>query len=140
MGNHPYDSLTKYLKQLDDNSFGEWVIDRENDGSPEHPKQMPFVDYSAVARPFAEDVYRFVDGNSHLGLSRYSDILAKNHIRCDFESMANADVSAMDAQCVLALIVGAVRAERFCDGALLDFFENGCMAKWLKRLNEIRES
>ena len=54
--------------------------------------------------------------------------------------MANADVSAMDAQCVLALIVGAVRAERFCDGALLDFFENGCMAKWLKRLNEIRES
>ena len=24
-----------------------------------------------------------------------------------------------------------------CDGALLDFFKNGCMLKWLERLNSI---
>ena len=36
------------------------------------------------------------------------------------ESMKNTDVSNLNAQCVLALIMGTVRAERFCDGALLD--------------------
>lgn len=32
---------------------------------------------------------------------------------------------------------GAVRAERFCDGALLDFFESGSVLKWLERLKTI---
>ena len=48
--------------------------------------------------------------------------------------MKNADVSNLNAQCVLALIMDAVRAERFCDGALLDFFTSGSMLKWLERL------
>ena len=51
--------------------------------------------------------------------------------------MSEADVSKLDAQCVMALIVGAVRAERFCDGALLGFFKDGSIQKWLTRLKEI---
>ena len=39
----------------------------------------------------------------------------------------------------MALIIGAVRAERFCDGALLDFLDTGCILKWLQRLEEIDE-
>jgi hypothetical protein len=31
----------------------------------------------------------------------------------------------------------SIRAERFCDGALLGFFEKGCVGKWLERLKEI---
>ena len=42
-------------------------------------------------------------------------------------------------QCVMALIVGAVRAERFCDGALLTFFTDGSIRRWLERLKEINE-
>lgn len=37
----------------------------------------------------------------------------------------------------MALLLGAVRAERFCDGALLDFFEDGSVKRWLLRLREI---
>jgi hypothetical protein len=48
--------------------------------------------------------------------------------------MKNADVSNLNAQCVLALIMGAVRAERFCDGVLLDFFKSSSILKWLERL------
>ena len=60
------------------------------------------------------------------------------HLSSDLsESMKNADVSNLNAQCVLALIMGAVRAERFCDGALLDSFKSGCILKWLERLNNI---
>ena len=51
--------------------------------------------------------------------------------------MSVANVSALDGQCVMALIMGAVRAERFCDGALLEFFKDGSIKKWLERLNEI---
>jgi hypothetical protein len=35
-----------------------------------------------------------------------------------------ADVSKSAAKCVIALLIGAVRAERFCDGALLDFYDD----------------
>lgn len=51
--------------------------------------------------------------------------------------MSGADVSELDGQAVMALLLGAVRAERFCDGALLDFFEDGSVKRWLLRLREI---
>ena len=53
------------------------------------------------------------------------------------ESPEKADVSSMDAKGVFALLVGAVREERFCDGALLEYYENGCILRWLERLAEI---
>lgn len=37
--------------------------------------------------------------------------------------MSTAVVENLDAKCVLAMILGAVRVDRFCDGALLGFFE-----------------
>lgn len=36
--------------------------------------------------------------------------------------MKGVDVSVLDGQCIMALIMGAVRAERFSDGALFEFF------------------
>ncbi|MBQ7614370.1 MAG: hypothetical protein IJU77_04950 [Butyrivibrio sp.] len=51
--------------------------------------------------------------------------------------MEAADVSKLDTQAVLALLLGAIRAERFCDGALLGLLESGAILRWLKRLQEI---
>ncbi len=42
-----------------------------------------------------------------------------------------------DGICVMALLLGAVRTERFCDGALLGFFQKGSIQRWLERLKEI---
>ena len=53
------------------------------------------------------------------------------------DSMSGAIVEDLDARCVCALLVGAVRAERFCDGALLSFFKDGSVCCWLNRLKEI---
>ena len=130
-----FDILTKYISMVQSDSIGEWVIDKENDGTPEHPIHMPFVDYSEIICKFIKDVYTFEEGNKYLELTRYSDIPKENGIELGMESMRNADVSNLNAQCVLALVIGAVRAERFCEGALLDFFESGCMLKWLERLD-----
>ena len=132
-----FDILVKYIPMIQADSFGEWVIDKENDGTPEHPIQMPFVDYSEMVDNFIDDVYAFEESNKDMEHTRYEDILKDNGLEWGTESMKNADVSNLNAQCVLALIMGAVRAERFCDGALLDFFKSGCILKWLDRLNNL---
>lgn len=132
-----FNILTKYISIIQADSIGEWVFDKENDGTIEHPLQAPYVNYSEMVNNFVEDVCTFHDSNKDMELTRYVDILKDNGLEWDSESMENADVSNLNAQCVLALIMGAVRAERFCDDALLDFFKNGCILKWLEKLNSI---
>ena len=53
--------------------------------------------------------------------------------------MQKTDVSNIDGETVMALLMGAIRAERFCDGALLGFCKDGSIIKWLGRLKEIDE-
>ena len=99
---------------------------------------IPFVNYFETENKFVQDVYAFQDSHPEYNLERYNELLEQNGLEWS-GNMCIADVSDKDAQCVLALIVGAVRAERFCDGALRSFFENGSIKKWLKRLLEIDE-
>lgn len=132
-----FENLIKYLRLLEDDTIGTWFIDRKNDGTPEHPIQMPFVNYTEMVHHFIDDVYDFNENNKDFGLNRYHDILEKHGLEWGSKSMSEADVSSLDAQCIMALIIGAVRAERFCDGALLSFFKNGSIRKWLTRLKEI---
>ena len=89
---------------------------------------------------FIEDVYDFEEKNKDFELTRYGEILEKNGLEWSSKSMSEADVSSLDSQCVMALIMGAVRAERFCDGALLGFFKDGSIKKWLERLKEINDN
>ena len=132
-----FENLIKYLPLLEDDNIGTWIIDRENDGSPEHPIQMPFVNYSEMVHDFIKDVYDFEEKNKDFELTRYGEILEKNGLKWGSKSMSEADVSSLDGQCIMALIMGAVRAERFCDGALLGFFKDGSIKKWLERLKKI---
>ena len=129
--------LIKYLTLLENDNIGSWIIDRENDGTLEHPIQMPFVNYSEMVHHFIDDVYDFSDNNKDFELTRYGEILERNGLDWGSKSMSEADVSALDGQCVMALIMGAVRAERFCDGALLGFFKDGSIRRWLERLKEV---
>lgn len=43
----------------------------------------------------------------------------------------------LDARTVLALLIGAIRADRFCEGALLGFMKSGAIQRWLGRLKEL---
>ena len=132
-----FENLIKYLPLLEDDNIGTWIIDRENDGTPEHPIQMPFVNYSEMVHNFIKDVYDFEEKNKDFELTRYGEILEKNGLEWGSKSMSEADVSSLDGQCVMALIMGAIRAERFCDGALRGLFKDGSIKKWLERLKEI---
>lgn len=132
-----YESLTVFIDQLDSDDYGTWYVDKENDGSAEHPIQFPFVIYGRVVQELEEAVNLFAIERREMMLTGYGNILEANGISWNTQSMTNADVSVLDGQAVMALLVGAVRAERFCDGALLEFLENGSIKRWLERLREL---
>lgn len=134
-----FEVLTKYISIIQSDSIGEWIVDKENDGTSEHPIQMPFVGYSRMVDSFQEDLYNFCDEHPEFEHTRYGETLEKNNIEWSTESMQAADVSQLDAKCVIALLIGAVRAERFCDGSLLGFFNRGFILRWLDRLKKIDE-
>jgi len=130
--------LTKYIDKIYNiESFGEWYIDRENNGSHEHPIHMPYVNYTSLVNEFAAEFYQLSDTFPEYRLGEYRVILERSGIEWSLAGMSNADVENLNEQVILSLIMGAIRAERFCDGALLAFFENGSMLRWLKRLKEI---
>ena len=129
--------LTKYLHELPQGRYGRWVLDRTHDGSAQQPIELPFVDYTEAVDAFIIDVFQFAKEHPELGLDDYRVILAEHHIKPGVKSMAEAEVSGLDGRCVLALLVGAVRAERLCDGALLYLLRRGGVQRWLGRLEEI---
>ncbi|MEK5326944.1 MULTISPECIES: DUF6508 domain-containing protein [Bacillus] len=132
-----FEILTNYIPLLQGDDIGEWVIDQENDGIAEHPIQMPYVNYSETVRRFIEDVYTFAEQHQELEITRYREILKENGIEWGMNDMEDVDVSNLNSQCVLALIMGVLRAERFCEGVILDFFTKGTIVKWLERLERL---
>lgn len=130
-----FEILTKYIPLLQEDRIGEWVIDQENDGTAERPIQMPFVHYSEKVRHFIEDVYTFAEQHQEMELTRYREILKENGIEGGLNDIENVELSHLNEQCVLALIMGVVRTERFCDGAILSSFKSGAMLKYLERLD-----
>ena len=134
-----FDTLTKYIPLIDNDEIGHWYVDRENDGTPEHPIQLPFVIFSEMVNQFTMDVGAVVEQYPELELRKYHQILEENGIQWGSKSMSGAIVEDLDARCICAMLVGAVRAERFCDGALMAFFKDGSITRWLQRLKEIDE-
>lgn len=133
-----FESLTKHLPAIENaEGFGNWVVDRKSKGAMNDPITMPYVNYGTMVADVEQAIYDFVDEHPGYELTHYHDILERNGLEWDSQAMSGADVSELDGQAVMALLLGAVRAERFCDGALLGFFEDGSMRRWLLRLKEI---
>lgn len=135
-----YSALTKYINLLENDNVGEWIVDKENDGFSERPIQFPFVNYSILVRKLQDDIYNFAKESEEIVPGKYINILQDNGIEWNHDSMIQADASVLDAQCILALLIASLRAERFCDGALLEFIESGAVTRWLKRLQELDEA
>lgn len=136
-----YNELIAFIPRLRGKEYAErYPKQQSGEGSIERPFQMPYYEYADVVCEFEKEVYQFEEEHPEFQLNQYIDILLINDLRWDEEIMSNADVSHMNGQGVMALILGAIRAERFCSGALKSFLELGCIEKWLKRLQEIEEN
>ena len=122
-----YKALTDFLPNFENDSLGTWAVDRS------------FECCTVEGRRFVKAVYSFMDKHPEHELNQYQKILEINGLEWGTKSMKGAEVSALDGKCVMALIMGAIRADRFSTGALLDFFESGTIERWLLRLKEIDE-
>lgn len=132
-----YETITEFLPKLVDSNYGTWHVDTEHKGTEDDPIQMPFFGYDRTVRDLVHAIYDFVDNHEEMGLTKYSEILEENGLKWGTESMENADVSSLDGRCVMALMVGALRADRFCEGALLGFLKSGAITRWVERLQDI---
>ncbi len=135
-----YEKLTALLQDFPAGEYGQLVTDHENDGTMEHPIHLPYVRPGRVMSGFETAVYDFVEQHPDMKLTRYEEILEASGIKWSGYSMKTADVTTLDGRTVMALLVGAVRAERFSEGTLLAFFEDGSVKKWLMRLQEIDQA
>lgn len=121
-----YEKLTAFLPKLENSSYGTWICDEEH---------FPFVHYDDAVRDLGQEIYQFLKDHPEMKISDYREALSNANIEID--EMSDADVSALDCSTVFGLILSAYRRERFCDGALMDYLQQGCIEKWLKRLQEI---
>lgn len=126
-----YDSLIKHLAMFPYKDGAKWFVDTENDGSAERPIQIPSVIYPEAVSDFISDVHLFAE---QVGIKNYKEILKSHGIEWSHESMSRATVTDLSADVICALLLGAVRAEKFCDGALNRFLKDGSIQKWLEEL------
>jgi len=134
-----YETLTAFVTSLETSQLGTMVIEVIDKNKPEHSIQLPYASYERTVMDFIQAVYTFADEHEEMGIYHYYDILKKNNIQWESRSMEEADVENLGGDAVVALIMGATRADRFCEGALLDFLKEGYIVKWLNRLKELDE-
>ncbi len=123
-----YEPLTKYLPDVASDKSGEWT------------EKGPCISYGPKIRELEQSVYDFVNSYMEVDLTKYGDILAEHNIDWNTASMSGADATNLNGNVVMALLVAAVRAERFSDGAILRFLENGSIERWLRRLAKIDDT
>lgn len=128
-----YGVLFKYIDLLSNENWGEWKYDSIGDGSVDNPIQMPYVLYSSTVNSFVDDVQLCWKKS---GLLDYIQVLKDNGIEWTSEPLERVDGKTLSVDSLLALLVCAVRAEKFCDGALLGFLKSGSIQKWLILLKE----
>lgn len=133
-----YKLLTDYIPKLRGIEYGKRCPEKQTgDGTVEKPFQMPYVEYPEVIYALERDIYLFEEQNPHYEMKAYHSTLVEHNIDWGDQAMENVDVSNLEAKVVLALLLGAFRAERFCGGAIKEFLEKGCIQRWLERLKEI---
>ena len=132
-----YTELTKFLNIFDSNSFGEWYIDEKATGTLEDPIGFPCFSYCDEVEAFSSAVLTFIDDHPNMDLENYRNILKYNDINID--TIKEVNVSRLNAQCICAMLVANVLAEKFCEGAILASCKDGTFEKWLHRLKDLDE-
>ncbi len=70
----------------------------------------------------------------------YRDNLENKYGIAPGESVYSYDISQADEECILTFLTAVVRKDHFCEGALVNAFEEGHVLRWLERLAELTEN
>lgn len=127
-----FQSLTQYIKVLENDSLGEWHKAEKKDGVI----TLPYVSYTSTVREFIRELYNFAKNNNQYDMYNYKEVLEQKGI-IDYKEMQECDIDAVDAQTILCMMMGVVRADRFSEGTLMSYLQDGYFDKWLKKLQKI---
>lgn len=136
-----FESITCYLPDLQNlTKFGELIspenLNPDNKIFEQEIIYEPYVWYDPVVDNLGSSIVKFMKDHNEWKLQFYR-IIIKKLVKTDIKTMSDTDISNLPAQVLLALLLSAFRSEHFCTGALLDFFENGLIIKWLIALKEL---
>lgn len=129
-----FQKITRYAELLKNDPIGLWYKDEFGDVN--NGGQNSFVIYSQLANDFKNDFLAFCEENPKYDYMNHEAILDKNKIG-SIEDISDKQIEKADAKCMIALITGAIRAERFCAGTFLKFIKSGLCGKCLDRLSEL---
>lgn len=83
---------------------------------------------------FEQAVYKVEEDHPEYNLKCYQEVLESNGLEWSQDSLVNADISGKDTQCLLAMILSIIRADRFNEGVLMEFLKRGYITSWLIEL------
>jgi len=132
-----FKNLISLIDNIKNDEYGSWIYKTGHKGTNDDPIPFPFVSYSDSVNKLIELVYKFEEDNPEYELCHYYKLLNDRGLEWNMKSLEEADVSKMDAQGIMAMLMGIVRAERFCDGAILSACRSGIIIRWLERLREL---
>ena len=135
-GNSIFEGLTNLLKDLKGDEYGIIHHSEGHKGTMDDPIPMPYIAYSETVLKLIDAVYEFDKAHPEYDLKNYMEIMEKNGIK----NMDEIRPEEYDAHVVMAVLMGIVRQEKFCDGAILSRLKNGMVQKLLQRLNNIDEN
>lgn len=93
-------------------------------------KYLHFTGRDNLVEEFRSDLWLFLYNNPEFN-GKADEILKKNNIEWSYQAVFEANTSYVDAECIIGLILFA-RAE-----GLDSYFKNGCMKRWLIRLEQL---
>ena len=88
----------------------------------------------------ADEMPMFSDSrNEYIGvrMDRFVDTLSKYGIAWEADQMLTADVSEMEAEGIVTMIICATWKNRLAPNFLEPFIKNGIILQWLDRLAEL---
>ena len=124
-----YESITSYLGKLKPAE----IVPPKKTG--ENSFIMGYPRYDEVVSELMHKMYDVVPN----GGQNYDKVVYKNTGVDCHEDLSKIDISNLDGETILFIIFSVIRDERFCDGLVSSYIQNGAMDKWLSRLKEIDE-
>lgn len=132
-----FDKIIALIEPLRQDSHGKWHGGIEDKQPENNTFQMPFVVYTEIAHRLIFEIQEFVDQNPDYELRSYGKVLKERNIEFSQEAFNKVDLDNLDAQGVMAMLVGLMRAERFCEGTFLKNLQSGFIVKCIQRLEMI---
>ena len=126
-----FESLTRYLEILKDRDYGEFIpCEKDENGV----YVLRGFQYSKNVNMLEQDIYSFAEKHPKFNHTKYFKILEENNIDLQDPSLFKNKIQNLDPKIVFVVLFSLIRAEHFCEGAIMSSLKEGKIQECLKAL------